>query len=179
MKYHRVIETDNDGLLCTEFDLHGIDPDILFQGVTIQNWNECVTLWHDGDGLGEDYVANRLCWPVCSARMRRVLEQVTASEIQYLPVRIGNRLTGKVTSEYYVANILRLVEAMDLQHATTMMTPSGLVIIKYAFLRTVITSHNIFRLAENSIVLAVSDRVKVALQYHGITGCDFREVPAY
>lgn len=61
-----------------------------------------------------DFLANDKGWFLVSDKLRKVLESLN-TEIQFLPVKIMERKSKKELPNYYIANILRVVDALCLE----------------------------------------------------------------
>jgi hypothetical protein len=98
-------------------DLKGIEPEQLWEGKRIDNWDESAWLAPEtvaGDGEPDDVLQNHLDLLIFSPRLQSGLSCAGIGGIQYCPIRI-RRFDGSEIGGFAVANILNLVPALDLK----------------------------------------------------------------
>jgi len=116
-----------------------------------------------------------------SPRLKALMEELgLAQDIQYLPIKIKGTLSGKEVSEYYVANYLRRISCLDLEHSIygrfgddwiRHEQRGDLQYVWKAVLRLeAIGDCRIFRVDERKYIVAVREDVIKAIDEAGITG---------
>lgn len=123
-----------------------------------------------------------------SPRLRALLEGLgLGSEIQYLPIRIRGEKSGQEVGIYYVANYLRRIPCLDLEHSIGVeffgpdwIRPEqrGKIagVWRAALRKEAIGDARLFRVDEWPYIVAVREDVKRTMGEAGITGCYFLEL---
>lgn len=130
--------------------------------------------------IPSDYLANDKGWFVVSPKLKALLEQLH-TEIQFLPIEVVEQ-SGRGTYQYFVANVLKLVDALCLERSeyfTLELPEEGPVysVIKYAIYQDKTDGADVFKLANRQeIPLFVSERFKQAIEEQGITGIALHEI---
>jgi hypothetical protein len=100
--------------------------------------------------------------------------------IQYLPVSILDMESNVDVTNYYVANVLNIVDALNLENSDySVMDLDGKKIYfirKYAVTQNKVNNHNLFKLQDDEIPLFVSESIQKMVTNENITGCDFLEI---
>jgi len=128
---------------------------------------------------------------VCSPRLKALLENLGLDvKIQFLPVRVIGEKSGRDVGVYYVANFLRRIPCLDLEHSIYgrygdhpedfQVFPEKIGQIRHvwkAVLRKeAISEARLFRVDEWKHIVVISEDVKRAMDEAGITGCWFQEL---
>lgn len=123
-----------------------------------------------------------------SPRLKALLEGLgLGPDIQYLPIRIRGEKSGREVGIYYVANYLRRIPCLDLEHSigVEFFSPDWIRpeqrgqiagVWKAALRKEAISDARIFRVDEWKYIVAVREDVKQAIEEAGITGCYFLEL---
>lgn len=117
MKWYWVVQNDRavaDPLVVDADDLRGLDPERLFDGKPVDEWNDGATLLstsREGDGQPDDALQNHLNCLVFSNRLRTALEDAQVKGFQFLPVRVFTS-TGTRINGFSVANIIERRRAL-------------------------------------------------------------------
>lgn len=126
--------------------------------------------------------------PFHSARLKVLLEGLgLGSDIQYLPIRLIGEKSGREVGVYYVANFLRRVPCLDLEHSigVEFFGPDWIRpeqrgklagVFKAALKKEAIGDARLFRVEEWEYIVVVREDVKQAIEAAGITGCWFWEL---
>jgi hypothetical protein len=188
--YFQVWFDDSDPLaiFSKEEDLRGVDRWIVKSGTRIENWPEGVTFFVQGEHL-EDYLLSVLDgWILVSERVRRIVDDCAAGDVQLLPVRVTHKETQVNFGPYWLLNVIRLIEALDWDH-TRWFHPEKkyedehpvLDIAKVALNLRALQGVDIFRLKvkDASRGVFISQRLKERLERAGAIGFKFIPVPAY
>ncbi len=122
-----------------------------------------------------------------SPRLKALLEQLgLGEEIQYLPIRIRGMKSGQEVEIYYVANYLRRISCLDLEHSIYGIYGPDWIrpeqrgkiehVWKAVLRQKAIGEARLFRIDEWKYIVAVREDVKQAMEKAGITGCYFLEL---
>lgn len=184
MRYFKLLlddSNDND-VICRCDNTHGFEQYELSEGKSIQEWNkDIIFLFDPSDGERlTDYLANNLGWFIVSTRFKDVLCELNVGEVQYLPIKVINSRDKAILNNYYVANVINVVDAINLDHSDysviNLSDEKVYSIRKYALSKNEIQMNHIFKLKGFEIPLFVSESVKELVIKNNITGCDFLEV---
>jgi hypothetical protein len=184
MKYYKLILDDSNekDVVCHCEETFGFEQYELKEGKFIENWNKNITFYYnpkEGDIL-TDYLANNLGWFIVSKKFKDIINELGTSEIQYLPVNIVDLESNSNKNIYYVANVLEVVDAIDLEHSdySVMELDNEKIysIRKYALKQEGIINKDLFKLNGDEIPLFVSESFKHSVETYNITGCDFSEI---
>lgn len=150
-------------------------------------WNaEAVAYWGEDAPLTDlpftipDFVLH-------SPHLKALLERLgLGPDIQYLPVRIKGEKTGREVGVYYVANYLRRIPCLDLNHSIyTVFEPDWIRpeqrrqiagVLKPVLRKDALGGARLFRVEEYQAIVVVREDVKRAMDEAGITGCWFQEL---
>jgi hypothetical protein len=116
--------------------------------------------------------------------LKQLLERLGLSgDIQYLPIRVRGEKTGQEVGVYYVANYLRRIPCLNLEHSIyTVFGPDWIRpeqrgqisgVLKPALRRDAVGEARLFRVDEYEYIVVVHEDVKRAMEEAGITGCYF------
>lgn len=184
MKYFKLtmdMSREND-VVCHYENDYGIQQNEFIIGKKCMNWKTDFHFFYD-KSEGEiltDYLANDKGWLVVSEKFKGLLE-IMSSEIQFLPVAIIERESG-VKYTYFIANILRLVDALCLERSKYFETeiPSlGTIytVSKFAIFESRTQNSDIFKLSKRQEVpVFVSENFKKIIEYNKITGISLTEI---
>ncbi len=184
LKYYKLIHnnsTENE-ITAHCMDDFKIQQNALISGLPYSNWNGNHKLcFSESEGMiAVDYLANDKGWFIVSDKLKKVLETVN-TEVQFFPIDvIDSNKTQKYC--YYIANILRVVDALCLEQSEyfeTYIDGIGTVytISKYAVYSNKTERSDVFKLANNQeIPIFVSENFKRKIEEQRITGISFSEI---
>jgi hypothetical protein len=140
----------------------------------------------DLDGEPDDVLQDHLgSLPIFSGRLKRAVETSGVTDIQFLPVSI-KRFSSAVLHDFYIANILSLVSAVDWSESVYTNYPDDYFIesrrgqvrdLKSPVLvRDALVDHDMLRLAEFPLYICVSERFRGVFESLKCTGYSFREL---
>lgn len=185
MRYFKLFmdDTNDDDVVAFCHEDHGFESYELDEAKEIQGWDNPINFYYDPEegNRKTDYLGNDEAWFMISPKFKSVIDQVGGTNVQYLPVNVINEKDGS-THQYYVANILETVDALNLEHSdyfTTELDDGRKVysITKYAIDEKAAEGHHLFKLKKyNVIPFFISERLRDEILSNGITGCDFLEV---
>lgn len=185
MKYYKLamdMDRKND-IVCHYQNDFGIQQNMFNVGRFYEGWEGNFEFYYDkkeGNVL-TDYIANDKGWFVVSNRLKNILK-IMNTEIQFLPVRIVEKNSNEVLEDYYIANIIRVVDALCLEKSDyfeTKIPSRGTIytVSKYCIYDEKTENSDIFKLANRQeIPIFVSERFKKIMEEENITGICLREV---
>lgn len=178
--FQLILDYSNDDVVVHCEDTHGFEQYELSEGKFLGNWNENITFYFDlRDGTRfTDYLANNLGWFMVSKKFKDLINRVE-EDIQFLSVNVVD-FEGKYkleNDEYFVANVLGVVDALNLEnsdyHVTDLDGERIYSVSKYAVSEDKINNKNLFKLKGDEIPLFVSEIFKQLCEESSITGCEF------
>ena len=141
-----------------------IDEYSVSSGNYINDWSEVrfKNNSEDGDVLS-DYIANVYRWLVVSKKFRELIEEIIdGNAIQYLSTKL---IDTKNNVEYRIANLLDVVDALDLEHSQydlfELDNEKFISVEKYALKEEMVLGHDIFRLKDDTKIGRASCRERV------------------
>jgi len=167
--------SDNEALPLPRPELP--DPDMEFHnGVVVSKPPKMITFTMTKKERGElgDWVPTGLPGLVISGKFRKTLEGAGADNVQYVPAEIYDEVAKKTYSDYFVANVIGLVDCIDLKRSKLEMRAA-----LPDKIRDILELHidekragdqPLFRLARKSSLVLVSERVKKALDKAKLKG---------
>lgn len=171
----------NDVICHYENDF-GIQQNTFILGKKYNDWDNRFQFYYDKEE-GEvltDYLANDKGWFVVSKKLKQLMKTMN-TEIQYIPVKVIEK-SSLMDITYYIANILKLMDALCLEKSEYFETeiPSiGTIytVSKYAVYENRIENSDVFKLSNRQEVpIFVSDRFKTTIEINNITGISFTEI---
>jgi hypothetical protein len=182
-KYFKMTFDDSDpeAIVCRRYDLKGFDRYALTWGKRITDWPKDVTLYYE-EGHPEDFLGNALGWLVFSTKVKEIIRNQDGQAVQFLPITVVNTVTDAHLTNYVVANILRLIPALDKRRADYQEDPDYPefpIILKVALKQESVTGVDIFRLKEQPSLVFVSERLRAVLMTADVSGFKFVQVPVF
>jgi len=183
MRFYKLLMDDSGDrdVVAYCIDTKGFEQYELSEGKYIRNWNSEITFYFDpkeGERL-TDYLANNSGWFIVSERLKAILEEVDDG-IQYLPINVVNKGENKILKGFSVANILNVVDALNLENSDYSMFEldgeSIYSIKKYALCKEAIQSKHIIKLKGDEIPIFMPEELRELIEKNNITGCNFLEV---
>lgn len=184
MKYYKLsmdMEREYD-IVCHYEKDYDIQQNTLNVGKIYDGWDgkfEFYYLKEEGY-VWTDFLANDKGWFVVSDRLKDLLESVN-TDIQFLAVKIREK-NNKDMREYYIANIVKVVDALCLnksQYFETDIQGIGKIytVSKYAVFSDKTENADVFKLANRQqIPIFVSERFKNLIEKENITGISLLEI---
>ncbi|HPH69878.1 MAG TPA: hypothetical protein PLF40_29200 [Kofleriaceae bacterium] len=131
-----------------------------------------------------DYVENSKTWHICSGALANVIADAAAVDVELLPATILDHKGRPAKRDYFIVNVLPLIEAVD-RNASVFMPSSATPSAIFSFTRLVldhrVLQHEpaIFRLKEEHQTTLVREDVVKTLASSGLTGFRFIEPANY
>lgn len=187
MKYYKLsieVSGEND-IVCHYKDDLGIQQYEFKTGQTFDRWDGGFKFYYDkNEGeVPTDYLANDMGWFVVSRRLKTIMETLN-TKIEYFPVDIVELNSGDSLEGYYIANILKVVDALCLEESDyyEIQTKSvGTIynVRKYAIYESEVENSDIFKLGNRQeIPIFVSETFKKEIENNELTGMEFYEIKA-
>lgn len=185
MKYYKLsmdMEREND-IVCHYKNDFGIKQNVFTVGKLYEGWDNKFEFYYDKQE-GEfptDYLANDKGWFVVSEKLHEILKSVN-TEIQFLPVKIIENNSKEELKGYYIANIIRVVDALCLdksEYFETEIPGIGTIytVSKYGIFAEKTEGSDIFKLSNRQeIPIFVSERFMEVIERENITGISLREI---
>ena len=185
MKYYKLsmdMEREKD-IICHYQNDYGIQQNALNIGKFFEGWDNRFEFFYtkeEGD-VWTDYLANDKGWFLVSNRLKILLEAIN-TDIQFLKVKIKERNDEEVFYEYYIANIIKVVDALCLdksKYFTTEIEGIGTIytVSKYGIYADKTEGADVFKLSKCSPVpIFVSEIFKESIEKEGVTGISFTEI---
>lgn len=188
MKYYKMIydyEKDDNYVNCSIGIIDNMSEYITSNGSYIEEWKVPVFKYDSTEGeVMSDYIANAHRWLIVSNTFSKYINETTVkSRIQYLPVKIIDMFGNEEKESYKVANLLDVVDALDLEHSTydvfELEDEKIISVEKYALKAREVGESDIFRLKDDTIPIFVSEKVKKIIEENALSGFAFLEVDVY
>lgn len=188
MKYYKLsydYENDNDYVNCNIGFIGDRDEYSVSCGNYINDWSEVKFKYNPEEGnVLSDSIANVYRWLVVSKKFRELIEDIVAVDvIQYLSIKLIDAKDDGENTEYKIANLLDVVDALDLEHAQydvfDLDNEKIIAIEKYALKEEVVLGHDLFKLKDDTIPIFISERIKNIIENNALTGFAFIEVEVY
>lgn len=147
------------------------------------NVNEVIELFFEGkEGeIWTDYLANDESWFIVSERLKSLLQKIK-SDIQFIDVSIYDIKGANTEKKYYIANIIKVVDALCLDKSDyfeTYIEGKGTIysVSKYGIYENKTEGADIFKLDNwQQIPIFVSEIFKNTIEKNGCTGMSFLEI---
>lgn len=184
MKYFKLLfdyEHDRDYVYCNRMNLEESYRYIESAGEKIVLDNKIKLFIDDNSGnVFPDYLPNCYCWFIISEKFKEIISRLMEINIQFLKVSLTDPTGNELLNKYYVANILDIVDAIDLKESEYDIYSYKDIEVysfrKYALQSKMLNDKHIFRLKKSTIPIFVSEQFKKLVQKHHLSGVDFLEV---
>ena len=185
MRYYKLsmdMEREHD-IVCHYKNDFGIQQNALSVGKVFDDWDDRFEFYYDkkeGD-IWTDYLANDKGWFLVSDKLKELLESIN-TKIQFLSVRIVESGNDKILKQYYVANIIKVVDALCLEKSryfTTEIEGMGTIytVSKYGIYAERTEGADVFKLSKRQqIPIFVSEKFKALIEKNDITGISLAEI---
>lgn len=185
MKYYKLsmdMEREND-IVCHFQNDYEIQQNALNIGKFFESWDDKFEFFYTKDegDIWTDYLANDKGWFLVSNRLKRILESVN-TDIQFLKVKIKERNNEENFNEYYIANIIKVVDALCLdksQYFETAIDGIGTIytVSKYGIYADKTDGADVFKLSNRQqIPIFVSETFKDLIERENVTGISLAEI---
>lgn len=142
-----------------------------------------ITFYYSEDegGVWTDYLANDKGWFIVSERFKSLLQKMN-SDIQFIDVGIYDVEGVNVEKKYYIANIIKVVDALCLDKSDyfeTYIEGKGIIysVSKYGIYEKKTEGADIFKLDNwQQVPIFVSETFKKTIEQNECTGMSFREI---
>lgn len=181
--YKLCMDTERKNDIIAHYDDdYGIGLNKMSIGKFYENWDNRFSFYYEKreGSVASDYLANDKGWFVVSKKLKDLLLRMNTN-IQFLPVSV-NEKNGEKKYDYFIANILTLVDALCLENSDYFESAiprigSIYTISKFAVYERKIEGMDVFKLTNRQeIPIFVSETFKEAVERNNITGIGFREI---
>ena len=121
MRYYKLIydyEQDDNYANCDVASIGNMDEYITISGKEIKQWGRVVFEYDSTEGnVLTDYLANPHRWFVVSENFCNKTQKILENQVQFLPVKVIDRFSGIEVDSYFVANIVTVIDALDLDNS--------------------------------------------------------------
>ncbi len=91
---------------------------VTFSGEKIDEWEEVNFEYNSAQGnILTDFLANVYRWLLVSDNFRYLTDNIIKDQIQYLPIKIIDRVTKMQIDSYSVANVVMVADAFDIENS--------------------------------------------------------------
>ena len=185
MKYYKLLQdiSKRKDIVCHYEDNLGMQEYDLCIGKEFVNWNNEFSFYYNSKegNKSTDCLANDMGWFVVSEKLKKILDELNTT-IQYFKINIIEDRSSKLLENYYVANIVKLVDALCLvksDYFETEIEDVGTIytVSKYAVYEEKVDGADIFKLPNHQeIPIFVSEKFKNIVEENKITGMEFMEI---
>ena len=184
MRYYKLIydyEKDDNYVNCDTAKIGNMNEYITISGKEIKQWDEVVFEYDSAEGnILTDYLANLYRWFIVSDNFCKKTQTIIGNQVQYLPVKVLDRSTRLEVDSYFVANIVTVIDALDLEKSKydifELDDEKIISVEKYALKSNEIINKHIFRLKDDTIPIFVSEALKKVIEDNDFIGFEFLEV---
>ena len=184
MRYYKLIydyEQDDNYANCDVASIGNMDEYITISGKEIKQWGRVVFEYDSTEGnVLTDYLANPHRWFVVSENFCNKTQKILENQVQFLPVKVIDRFSGIEVDSYFVANIVTVIDALDLDNSKydvfELDDEKIISVEKYALKSSEIVNRHIFRLKDDTIPIFISETLKKVIEDNDFTGFEFLEV---
>lgn len=184
MRYYKLIydyEKDDNYVNCDIANIGNMNEYITISGKEIERWDDVVFEYDSAEGsILTDYLANVHRWFIVSDNFRQVTRNIIENQVQYLPVKVIDKLTKSEAGTYFAANIVTAIDALDLENSKydvfELDDEKIISVEKYALKSSEIVDKHIFRLKDDTIPIFVSETLKKVIEDNDFIGFEFLEV---
>lgn len=174
-----------------EIELRNFNEWDLMAGRYISNWDENTIVYYDIESGHTDYPFTNVDLPIYSPRLCQLMQKLKMGDIQYLPVRLKHKESGREIEGYHIANYLRIIDCLDRERSVYQIwTKENLIfwekrphkLGKFRDVRKAVLDVNrigdarLFRLWGWQMMVIVREDVKVVIEEVEITGGRFVKV---
>jgi hypothetical protein len=127
----------------------------------------------DGQYMADSIEVTPRLGLLINEKVRSIFKKVAVDNVQYFPAKLVEEETGNVTEEYCFANIVGKYSAVDFSKSELEFFDDGDIRFIDKLVLEIDENQDlghIFRLAEFSSLIIVSDPLKKAIEESGVTG---------
>jgi hypothetical protein len=162
------------------------DPHMLDYGIVVNDWNNDMTFECDlKEGyVVTDYLNSVYAWHIFSEKTIKLFGDIISNNAQLLPIKVVNKDTDQEIDKYFVVNVTRLLDALDLKNSVYKYydyydggeEKKRLSVIKYGIKEEKVRGHHIFRLKDEPFSVFVSEKFYKIAKKNKILGCYFSKI---
>lgn len=187
MTYYKLlmVDTTDQDAVANLVDCFGFDHYHLSRAEFVDSPPDIFVFHFDpvNGNLLTDYLANDMGWLLVSKRLKDIImELIGPHDVQIIPANViaySNGLSGE-TYDYYVLNVLTIVDGVELSKSDYHMTDLGdrvvYTIRKPVIRETAVDGLNMFKLEKTYISIFVSEIFRNKVLEANISGVGFLDV---
>ena len=184
MNYYKVsidMNIEND-IVCHYNNDYGIEQNTMVSGKHFNDWDGRMEFYFNKEegSVWTDYLANDKGWFLVSNKLKEILETLnTDIEIFGVNIREGGTSSYEM---YYIANIVRVVDALCLEISDYFETKiegfdTIYTVSKYGIYKDKVEASDIFKLGNGQeIPLFCSEKFKQLVEDNNLTGLAFTKI---
>lgn len=176
---------ESNGLaMCADADLKGMDMHCTYKGVSIKDtWKKPVIPLDPKEGKNySDLLWNLFNWTIVSSNFILLTQNITKEAVEYLDVDIVDTVRHTVCTDYKVANVIDVIDALDMERSVYTIQEYEqqkiLGVHVYVLKRDKLKGHEIFRLSGDTKPIFVSENIRRVVLDNSLTGFEFWPVKA-
>ena len=163
----------------------GIDGFELTSATFFDKWRDDIYFEYDKNKgvFPTDYLANNIGWLLVSEKLKNIIEKLNC-EVQFIKVKVKEK-HGEAEYDYYIANVLTAVSALDLEHSKYTESDINGKVIRFMIFHAVyeekVNGKDLFMLSEtiDSGTWYGSGLFRKLYREEKLTGIEFREIAVY
>lgn len=170
---------ENSGVMAYHNKVYDFNMYDATSGNYINKWDKRETFTFsksDGSEL-TDYICNDFGWIIVSDNFKKTFENEGMTGIQFLQVSVVNKDNDIDVGIYYVANIINLIAAVDMEKSEYFeILPDRYSFVSFVLKEEAIRGFDIFRLKEYDVQAFSSEKFKKMIKNNKLTGFNFNKV---
>jgi len=170
---------ENSGVMAYHNKVYDFNMYDVTSGSYINNWDKIVTFTFSESDVSEltDYICNDFGWIIVSDNFKKAFENEGMTGIQFLQVSVVNKDNDMEVGIYYVANIINLIAAVDMEKSEYFeLAPDRYSFVSFVLKEETIRDFDIFRLKEYDVQAFASERFKKMIKNNKLIGFNFNKV---
>ena len=190
LQYGGADQEPPDKVWTLEIDLCGMQVRDFKAGKQFSSWDVNTSAIYSEEAPHADYPFTIGLIPVHSSRLTALIHKECPDAVQYLPIRVKNRLTLHEIDGYSIANYLKVIDCLDREQADyEIWTKANLLfwekrpwllgtfrtINKFVLQSSRLTDDKVFWLWGWPMTIIRED-IKTLIEQAAITGCRFHEI---
>jgi hypothetical protein len=164
--------------------IYRVDRYFAYQGRIVEKWDLKNTLLYSKGKVFLDYLPSGIGWPIVSFKVKEIFDDLHISNVQFLPISIKHKKTGRLNSDYFVLNITKIItDVIDLKQTEHYYVENSkgemvLWIIDPGpkVLLNKINKFDIFRIEEDWPKIYLSEKLVNEFKERNITGLGYKGV---
>jgi hypothetical protein len=163
----------------------------LIEGSLVEGWNSNTVAYFSDDVSYIDYPFTVPELPVYSAQLKGIVKNYIGEDVQFLPIKVIEKQSGRELTGYSVANYLRIIDCLDRDFSTYQLwTKENLLywekrpqilgkfrdVKKAAIKASKVDDAPLFRLWGWETMIIIREDIKTRIEQANIKGCLFTDL---